>query len=253
MTTLRAAAAAAALVLLLGGCSKDTNNAEVVSIASSGPPAEAMDALVAAATVLQTGNYTFVVASPAFTAEGFVHLPSESAKVTIDAHDEKFEIVLAEPDRWVRSSAGIVPGAGADTWFHVDSSEIQEGGDLDLELTDPDVVGLDALFAAVTDAQGDAKTVTGTIDGGKVQSPNGFLDNATIKAMGKAASALPFTANLDSKGRLAELDIDAPAAGDALAGRWVFTVSGYDEQKPQTKPAGRIEDLPASAYAKLNG
>jgi hypothetical protein len=227
MTTLRAALAAAALAVLLGGCSDSPDPADGAAPAASyDPAAELRDTLRAAADVLQAGDYTFVVASPTGTAEGFVHLPSESARITTDSGGKTFELVLAEPNRWVRLSTG-------GSWFQVDSSQVRDGSDLALELTDPDLVGLDALFAAVTEVGGDPKTITGTIDGTRAKSAF-FAESGT---------ALAFTANLDGKGRLAELDIDAPD------GRWVITVSGYGEQKPQTKPAGRIRDLPSSDYA----
>ncbi|GAA2640745.1 hypothetical protein [Paractinoplanes durhamensis] len=262
MTTLRGTVAVAALAALLGlgmsGCSVAKTDAGATSddktaAADPGPSGDAQAALAAATKALSSGNYTFVVASPTLTAEGIVHLPSESAELTIDTGSAKFEIVLAEPDRWVRLSTGLAAGAGPDTWFHVDSSEIKEGGDLAFYLTDPDVIDVSALFDAVTEARLDANTITGTIDGTRVNSPDGFLDDATIKAMGSAAASLPFTATVDTKGRLAELDIEAPAAGKVQAGKWVFTVSGYGEQEARKKPAGQIRDLPPSGYAKLNG
>jgi hypothetical protein len=261
MTIMRGAVAATALAGLLslglGGCSDSTDTTAVdkaaATTAGQAPPDDAQTALAGAATALQSGNYTFVVASPTVTAEGVVHLPSESAKLTIDSGNRHYELVLAEPDRWVRLTDGdagqspLDPQASAGTWFHVDSSEVEKGGDLDIDLTDPDLIGLNARFAAATDVRGDRRTVTGTIDGTKVKASHGLLDDQAIKQMGANPSALSFTANLDGKGRLAELDIAASA------GRWVCTVSGYGEQKPQTKPAGPSTDLPESGYAKLNG
>jgi hypothetical protein len=225
MTTLRAAVAAAALTVLLGGCG-DSPAPAATPATGYDPSAELRETLRAAADVLQAGNYTFVVATAGRTAEGIVHLPSESARLTTDS----LEIVLAEPDRWVREVAD------GPTWYRVDSSRVVAGGDLDLELTDPDLVGLDTMIAAVTEVRGDPRTITGKLDGARAKSA--YLDVRT---------AVAFTANLDSQGRLAELDIDGPA------GRWVLTVSGYGQQKPQTRPSGKIRNLSPAGYARLNG
>ncbi|GAA0542128.1 hypothetical protein GCM10010172_24450 [Paractinoplanes ferrugineus] len=224
MTTLRVAVAVAALATLLGGCGDSPR--PTAPAPGYDQSAELRDALGTAAEALQAGNYTFVVASPARTTEGIVHLPSESARITTDA----VELVIAEPNRWVRRSAD------GPTWYLVDSSRVRPGSDLALELTDPDLVGLDTIVAATTGLTGDPKTITGTVDGARTQSA--YLN---------FPAALPFTANLDGNGRLAELDIETPA------GRWVLTVSGYGEQKSQTAPTGKIRNLPSSGYARLNG
>ncbi|MEU4240293.1 hypothetical protein [Actinoplanes sp. NPDC026619] len=269
MTNLRGTVVTATIAGLLGlgltGCADSTNTSGADgagATTATSAPADAKTALLASTKELKTGNYAFAVASPGASGSGLVHLPSKSAKLSLGVESEqikmKFEIVLADSDRWARMSTGtkkslLAEGESADTWFHFDSSKLDKDTDLGIDVDDPDVVDIDAMLPAVTDVKGDGKTFTGTLDGTKVTSADAFLDADTIKQMGAAAAKLPFTATVDDQGRITKLEIDAPVAGDTAAGKWTFTISGYGEQKALTKPAGTVKELPASSYSFLNG
>ena len=66
------------------------------------------------------------------------------------------------------------------------------------------------------------------------------------------SAALPFTATLDDDGRLTQLVLDMPKAGDTPAGKWTLDISGYGAQAAQTKPTGKVTEMPASGYAAVN-
>lgn len=268
MNTTRGTFATVALAGLLGlglsGCgdATDTSGTTTAAGAATTAPADPKAALAGSTKALREGNYAFGVDGPGAVVSGLVHLPSKSAKMAIDASAESFsmklEFVMTNPNRWVRMSSGgksmLAQGASGDTWFHIDSTKLKKGSDLDVDLGKPDVTDVGALLAAVSDAKGDGKTITGTIDGTKVKSPDGFLDDDTLKGMGAGAAKLPYTATLDDQGRLTKLTIDAPASTSAEtpAGKWVFTLTGYGQQKALTKPTGKVKELPAGSYAMLN-
>ncbi|WP_433298054.1 hypothetical protein ACQP2F_42430 [Actinoplanes sp. CA-030573] len=251
-------------VLAAGACGSQadgTGAAAPATTATTTKPADPKAALAASTKELAAGNYAFKADSPIAKADGSIDAADKSAKLLIDTAAEsfkvKFEVALAGTDRWVRITTNgksvLDRGASPDTWFHVDSTKVKKGGDLDIDLSNADIMDVSALVDAVSDVKADGNTITGKIDGTKVDSADGFLDNDTIKDMAAAGKALPFTATLDDQGRLAELAIDAPAADSVPAGKWTFTVSGYGEQKPQTKPAGTVKEMPASSYSMLNG
>ncbi|GIM95715.1 hypothetical protein [Paractinoplanes toevensis] len=268
MNTLRGTITSAALAGLLGfaltgcGTSTDSDTAGGTSTAAATTaPADPKTALIASLKELKTGNYALRVDSPETKVTGSVHVPSKSGAlkmdVTSDGSSFTMELVGAAPDRWVRissSDAAIQQLLGSDgkTWSHIDTSKVAKGGGLDIDVTNADLLGVEALLQGVTAVKGDARTIAGTIDATKVNADDGFLDDDAIKAMGAGASSLPFTATLDGQGRLTKLVIDAPKAGDTPAGKWAYTISGYGEQKAQTKPAGAIKEMSAKQLEMLN-
>jgi hypothetical protein len=268
MNTLRGSITSAALAGLLGfaltGCGTSTDGdtaGGAATTAATTAPADPKAALIASLAALKTGNYALTVDSPETKVTGSVHVPSKSGALKMDVTSEgssfTMELVGAAPDRWVRISstdASIQQLLGSDgkTWSHIDTSKITKGGGLDIDVTNADLLGVEPLLQGVTAVKGDGRTITGTIDATKIDAENGFLDDEAIKAMGAAASSLPFTATLDDQGRLSKLVIDAPKAGDTPAGKWTYTISGYGEQKAQTKPAGPIKEMSTKQLQLLN-
>ena len=278
MTNLRGGILSVAVTALLGlvvsGCAGTTTG-------QGGTPATAdpKAALAASTKELINGNFAFAAAMPSGTAKGAVHLPSKSAAFTVETTGQeamKIELVLADPDRWVRMTmdtkqleSALLTGDDSSpvakqvkealklftgkTWFHIDATKVKKGGSLDIDLTDPDLTGASGLLRAVSNVHGDAHTISGTLDATKAASADGFLDSDTVSEMGAAAAALPFTASLDDRGRLTKLAIDAPKAGETPAGKWTVTITGYGEQAAQTKPTGAVTEMPASGYQAMNG
>jgi hypothetical protein len=269
-----AVAVAGLLGLAAGGCAGTTTDKG----GDAKAPADPKAALAASTKELANGNFAFTAAMPDGKAAGAVHLPSKSATFAMETTGQeamKVEFVLAGPDRWVRmtmdtteletllggNGSGAVPPEvkealalfSGKTWFHVDATKVKKDSNLDIDLTDPDLTGASGLLQAVTDVQGDAHTITGKVDATKSTATDGFLDSDTVKEMGAGATALPFTATLDDQGRLTELVLDAPKAGDTPAGKWTIDVTGYGQQVAKTKPSGAVTEMPASGYESLNG
>ncbi|MCU7728518.1 hypothetical protein ODJ79_32810 [Actinoplanes sp. KI2] len=248
------------LSLSLTACGSSTDSSADAGSATTAP-VDAKTALAASTTALKTGNYALAVKTPDMTVTGSVHAPSKSGALKMDFTSEgstfTMELIGVTPDRWVRissSDAQVQSFLGGDgkSWSHVDTSKVKKGGGLDIDVTNADLLGLDALIKGATTVQGDAKNITGTIDATKIEAEDSLLDSDDIKAMGTAAATLPFTAALDGQGRLTTLVIDAPKAGDTPAGKWSYTISGYGEQKTQTKPEGTIKEISDKQLSALN-
>src|SRR5262245_59519681 len=184
MTNLRGTATSVALAGLLSlgltacGTSTDSSaDAGGATTAATKAPADAKTALAASTTELKTGNYALAAKTPEMTVTGSVHVPSKSGalKMDITAQGSAFtmELIGVTADRWVRVSSSdpqIQSALGSDgkTWSHVETSKVKKGGGLDIDVTNADLLGLDALIKGATTVKGDAKTITGTIDATKI-------------------------------------------------------------------------------------
>jgi hypothetical protein len=155
--------------------------------------------------------------------------------------------------KMVKGLKDMVEMFSGKTWMHVDATKVKDGDDLTLDLQNPDLTGAGALVGGVVTAQGDARSVTGTLDATKLSDDDGPWDTADFTAMGETAKALPYTATLDEQGRLTKLVLDAPKAGEVPAGPWTIEITGYGAQAAQEKPAkGEVEEMPADAYDMIN-
>jgi hypothetical protein len=245
-------------------------------------PVDPKAALASSTSGLKAGNYAFTGSTPDTSSEGVMHFASKSAAVksTSRAKDAAgtFELRYVDPDQYLKISMDtkeITAGlADMDTsnpemkkmvdglrqmaemfsgkyWMQMDRSKVT-GREFNLDVSDGDITGLTELLSKATVTKGDAKTITGTLDATTIDDNDGMVDTDDIKAMGAAAKSLPYTATLDEQGRLSDVTIDVPKAGDTPAGTWTFAVTGYGAQKAQQKPSGQIRKTPASAYEMLN-
>jgi len=284
MKKIRGTLVAAVLLagVALSGC-------ESSGAAKDEPPAKVADpkaAIAAAVAAMKEGNYAFTAKTPDSDTKGTVHLPSKSVSMQMGTKSAQtkgtIELRLVEPDRWMKITMDLGNlGGGLGTidtsdpeaakfaesmrqmtemfsgkyWMHVDMSKLK--GDaakqLGIDTAGADITGAGALLGAVVTAKGDARNITGTLDATKITKDLGVINSTDIKSMGPAAAALPFTATLDEQGRLTKLDVDVPKAGDTAAGKWTIDLTGYGAQKAQEKPTGTIREMPANAYAMLNG
>ena len=248
-------------------------------------PADPKTAIAQSVDGLKDGNYAYTATTPDADSTGAIHLPTKSATMVIntktDEGDSKIEVRMIDPERWMKITMPAKVFEGIDDvdtsdpqiaklaaqmkqmrqlfsgkdWMHIDQSKLK--GDIAKELgvdgTKGDLTGLTALIGTVVTAQGDAKTITGTLDATKIAEDQGIITVSDVKAMGAGAAALPYTATLDDQGRITAMELDVPKAGDIPAGKWTIGVSGYGEQKTQEKPTGPVQEMPESAYQMLNG
>lgn len=268
---------AAALGAGLAACGDDT--------ATTQTPADPKAALAESTDGLQAGDYAFTATLPDSRTSGVVHVPSKSSALEVVADDEEMAGTISfrvvDTDRYMKiamdtseMSAGLGDLDSADpevaealkglndmvemfsgkTWMHLDLRKVKDPKNLSLDLANPDATGVTALLAHVVTAQGDATTITGTVDATKVDTESTPWEASDFAEMGDAAKALPYTATLDDQGRLAKLVLDAPKSGETPAGAWTFEITGYGAQTAQEKPAAdEITEAPANAYEIING
>ena len=94
-----------------------------------------------------------------------------------------------------------------------------------MEEVDP--AGSATLTKGITEVQKTAEgSYTGKLDA-SAATDSSALDADTVKALGAQAKALPFTAKLDAQGRLTELVISVPAAGETKAHDIKVTYADY--------------------------
>jgi hypothetical protein len=271
-------AAALGASLTACGTSSDAGDAPAAQ-----PPADPKAALVASTSGLKAGDYAFTSETPADKANGVVHSPSKSANLKTyfeeDGAKGSVEFRFVDTDRYVKfdmdtkelkaqldsvdasdpEMAEMVKGVkdmidvfSGKKWQHVDLTKIKEPGDFGMDQKNPDLTGASGLISGVLTAQGDARTVTGTLDATKADESNSPFDGEQLKAIGDAAKSLPYTATLDDQGRLTKLSFEAPKAGETPAGTWSVAISGYGEQTAQAKP-DKAEEMSAEGYEMLNG
>jgi len=227
------------------GASESTGGAPAAEASSI--PADPKEALRASTKELEKGNFTFTLAGDGLTGKGLMHKPSKSAQMSMKIDDGSgmtmdMEMVFIEPDSWVMLDLGelaaMVPGA--DKWKgkyqHLDQSKAKDAGELGRYLEEVDPAGSAELLKGVTDVQKTAEgSYTGKIDA-SLATESSALDADTVKALGAQAKALPFTAKLDAEGRLVELVVSVPAAGETKAHDIKIAYADYGKATAAQKP-----------------
>ncbi|MFI7550569.1 hypothetical protein ACIBQ2_12535 [Micromonospora sediminimaris] len=252
--------AATLLVPGLAACNNSSSDSPAAgSSTGSGIPADPKAALVASTKGLAEGNFTFTIAADSMTGKGTFHKPSNSAQMTMTMGDEDFtmdfDLIQIQPDTWVKVDLGDlfagVPGMEAikDKYQHLDAAKAKDAKNLDIfkEGTDPaDAAG---MFEGLAEVQKTGEgTYSGTFDLTSVKD-SVAADEDMLKALGDQAKAIPFTAKLDAEGRLSELVMSVPAAGETKAQDIKVTYADYGAatavQKP---PADQVIEASEQTY-----
>ncbi|MET7666632.1 hypothetical protein [Micromonospora luteifusca] len=257
--------AATLLVPGLAACKSDAAEpAAGTSASPSGPavPADPKEALLASTKEMAKGDFTFTLAGAEMTGGGLVHKPSNSAQVTLKLGDGsqgmsmEMDLVYIDFESWVKMDLGgalgaAIPGMAKNKgkYQHLDKTKIEGIPDLQLDPESLDPVDSDALVKGVTDVQ---KTAEGTY-AGKIDisaaTESLALDEEVVTALGAQAKALPFTAKLDPQGRLTELVISMPAAGETAAHEVKIGYTGYGTGTGAKKPpADKVVEASAETY-----
>ncbi|MFV2101699.1 hypothetical protein [Micromonospora sp. LOL_024] len=252
--------AATLLVSGLAACdSSATDSSSTGSSPESAVPADPKAALVASTKGLADGNFTFTIAADSMTGKGTLHKPSNSAQMTMNMGGEDFtmdfDLIQIQPDTWVKVDLGDlfagVPGMEAfkDKYQHLDAAKASEAKSLDVFKEGTDPADAAAMFEALTDVQKTGEgAYSGTFDLSTVQDSIA-ADEDLLKALGDRAKAIPFSAKLDAEGRLTELVMSVPAAGEIKAQDFKVTYADYGAatavQKP---PADQVVEASEQTY-----
>ncbi|MCP3783203.1 hypothetical protein [Micromonospora sp. A3M-1-15] len=238
------------------------------SIAPSGTPAgDAKQALLDSTNAIRDGNFRFTMSGAGSTAEGQVHEPSQSAEMRMTIGDPssdlmmKLDLIHAKPDSWVKlelggKAAASVPGLknlNLGKYQHLDQTRIKGNRALGFDFDKVDPAGSAVLTQGVTEVRktGDG-AYAGTVDVSKAAEA-GSLDPAVITALGAQAQSVPFTAKVDTQGRLSELVLQIPAAGQSAAQDLKITYTDYgNAAAAQKPPADQVVEAPAEFYNLFN-
>ncbi|WP_341719041.1 hypothetical protein QQG74_04565 [Micromonospora sp. FIMYZ51] len=239
----------AATLLVPGVAACNSGTTETPAAGSSAPavPADPKEALVASTKGLAEGNYTFNITADSMSGKGVFHKPSNSAQMAMNMDVEgisfDFELIQIQPDTWLKVDLGElfagVPGMEAmkDKYQHLDAAKAGQNKNLDLLSDGTDPADAAAMFQGVTEVQ---KTGEGAYSG-KVDltavKDSVAADEDMLKALGDQAKAIPFTAKLDSEGRLTELVISVPAAGEIKAQDIKINYADYGAAPTVQKPS----------------
>ncbi|MCW3838752.1 hypothetical protein ONA70_01390 [Micromonospora yasonensis] len=239
------------------------------SIAPSGTPGtgDAKQALLNSTNAIRDGNFRFTMSGAGSTAEGQVHEPSQSAEMRMTIGDPssdlmmKLDLIHAKPDSWVKlelggKAASSVPGAqklNLGKYQHLDQTRIKGNRALGFDFDRLDPAGSAVLTQGVTEVRQTGEgAYAGTVDISKAAEA-GSLDPAVITALGAQAKTVPFTAKVDPQGRLSELVLQVPAAGQAAAQDIKITYSDYgNATAAQKPPADQVVEAPPEFYNLFN-
>ncbi|SBT54607.1 hypothetical protein [Micromonospora narathiwatensis] len=276
----RFSAAAFAAALLSPGLAACDDNGTGEAGASASPAAsgsiapsgtsdtgDAKQALLNSTNAIRDGNFRFTISGAGSTAEGQVHEPSQSAEMRMTIGDPssdlmmKLDLIHYKPDSWVklelggRAAAGV-PGVrqlNLGKYQHLDQTRIKGNRALGFDFDQLDPAGSAVLTQGVTEVRrtGDG-TYEGTLDVSKAAEA-GSLDPALITALGTQAKSVPFTAGVDPQGRLSELVMRVPAAGQNAAQEIKITYADYgNATAAQKPPADQVVEAPAEFYHLFN-
>ncbi|MET8198780.1 hypothetical protein [Micromonospora taraxaci] len=235
----------------------------------SGAPAagDAKQALLDSTKEISNGNFRFALAGAGSTVEGQVHQPSQSAamKIAIGGPSSdlamKLDVIHFKPDSWVKlelsgptaNSLPAIKQLNLGKYQHLDQARIKGNRNLGFDFDKVDPAGSAVLTQGITEVRSTGTgAYAGTIDVTKAAEA-GSLNAATIAALGTQAKTVPFTAKVDPQGRLSELVLQLPAAGQTAGQEIKMTYSDYGAatavQKP---PADQVVEAPAELYNLFN-
>ncbi|GIJ19599.1 hypothetical protein Vlu01_02230 [Micromonospora lutea] len=239
--------AATLLVPGLTACNNSSGeSSSTASSSGSGTPADPKAALVASTEGLAEGNFKFSIEADSMTGKGTVHKPSKSAQMTMTMGDEDFtmdfDLIQIQPDTWVKVDMGDllagIPGMEAfkDKYQHLDATKAKDAKNLDIFREGTDPVDAAGMFKGLAEVEKTGEgTYRGTFDLTAVED-SVAADKDMLKELGDQAKSIPFTAKLDAEGRLSELVMSIPAAGETKAQDITITYSDYGSATPAQKP-----------------
>jgi len=256
-----ATATLVAAAVLAGACEPKTTPARPPT---SPTPQSAKDALVASVPDGDEGTFRFTIKDYEASGSGVVDAASKGVTASIGYKDPDLgftmnvAFLVVGQKSWVKITFSNTAGLAGlpklpNKWLLLDPAKLTDPESTPLTFDGPDPANTAVLLASVVTAK---KTgpgqYRGTLDLTKTTDAD-VADPAGITAMGEAAKAVPFTATVDTSGRLNAIQIQVPAAGKTRAYEYKMTYTGYGNAPKVTAPSAvESQNAPAEAYELLN-
>ena len=235
------------------GGSPTTATTTAAATTPSAPDPKA--ALLASTKALDEATFEFQVKEAEQTAKGKMDPVKKGAAVNLSAKQEgvtlTMDVTVIGTDIYMRLDLGTVLnkqlGVNKAKWMVIDGTKVTKKGALPTDTSGSEIAN-DLLGGLVTVERVDETHFKGTVDLTKMA--NFGPDETVLTKVGDKAKAVPFTATLDTKGRLTEIKSDGTGIDPALTVDMTF--SNFGGAVSITKPAGATP-APASVYSMLNG
>jgi hypothetical protein len=226
--------------------------------ASSAAPASPKDGLLNALAPMTKTSYKYTLSSGGLTGQGANDPANKTATLALtgtatNSQQQGGSITVNAlaigTDLWLKldfGSANSTLKISTDKWFHIDATKL--GANPTLPVDPNGGANTAALLKNAVDVkQTDGTHYSGTVDltGGSSSTPLGQPD---IDRLGQKAKAVPFTATVDSQGRLTEVKLDFPAV-DPQIPAVTSTYSDYGTTVTATKPdPAQVQEAPDTLY-----
>jgi len=255
--------ALAVIGLAIGGCTggnttSTTSSASPSTAATSTGPAGAKDGLLNAIAPLTKTSYKYTLSSGGLTGQGANDPAARVATLALTGTATNSQqqggsitinVLAIATDLWMKldfGSANSTLKISTDKWFHIDATKL--GANPSLPVDPNGGANTAALLKNAVDVkQTDGTHYSGTVDlsNGTVSTPLGQPD---IDRLGAKAKAVPFTATVDSQGRLSDMKLDFPSV-DPQIPAVSSTYTDYGSTVTAAKPdPAQIQEAPDSLY-----
>lgn len=244
----------ASLALAACGTSSNTTASGSPSASTSSASIAPDVALANAITALKDQGFDVNATEGTVTGNGTIDPSNKAGTIEVKGTQQGVSIDVAfteiGTDAWAKVDLGALSsqlGINPKKWMKLDLSKMTGKDSMPFDLSQGDALELGKLISSVADVKRtDATHLTGTVDLTAATGPNAPDADAVQKA-GAAAKAIPFTATLDSQGRLTELKING-SSDLALD----FQLTNFGSPTKVTPPASDVIPAPASIYQFFN-
>jgi hypothetical protein len=260
------ASVALVVLVLVGGTAAGCGTKDPVAASTPSSPAGApsstppapKDVLLASVKTFDTTPCTFQIKQADKSGQGKTNPATKSASVTLSGKVSGQSISLGYlvigTDVWMKFDLGAAGnkqlGINKTKWLRIDPTKVKDKTAIPVDANGAFSMGTPDFLDGVVSAQRtDSTHFSGIVD---MTNANSMLapDKSVLAKIGDKGKAVPFTATLDSQGRL----IDFKADGTAIDPGVTIEVSFANFGVPQaiTRPTGAVP-APAAVYAIFAG
>jgi len=249
-------------VAAVGGCG--VADAVKDAAPASAKPLGPRDALLESLPDASTGSFRFTVEGGETPSAGEIDAGKQSYRVGFRYREPEAgftllsDYLVVEKQSWIKIRFKDTKGLTGlpklpKKWMLIDPTKVKSD-DVPIKYdneTDPGDAGA-VLRAIVEVEQTSAGHYAGTTDLTQ-QGEADIVDAARLTALGVKAKAVPFSATVDSQGRLTSTVVKIPAAGKTKASEYEITYSGYGSTPtPAVPSADEQQRATKEAYDLLN-